>query len=38
MLFEANEKYPTIEQLYQIAEKLNVAINYFFDLTISGDF
>ena len=37
-LFERNHKYPTMEQLMKIAGKLNVQINYFFDITSSSHF
>jgi tetratricopeptide (TPR) repeat protein len=30
--FEKEEKYPTIDQLYKIALKLNVELNHFFDI------
>jgi transcriptional regulator with XRE-family HTH domain len=30
--FEREEKYPTIDQLYKIALKLNVELNHFFDI------
>ncbi len=38
LLFQSNKKYPTIEQLNKFAEKLNVDINYFFNLSSSGSF
>ena len=37
-LFEKERKYPTMEQLAKIAEKLNVQINYLFDYTASSRF
>ncbi|PLR92684.1 helix-turn-helix domain-containing protein [Bacillus sp. T33-2] len=36
--FEKEEKYPTIDQLHQIALKLNVELNYFFDIASTGTF
>ena len=30
--YEKEEKYPTIDQLYQMATKLNVELNHFFDI------
>jgi transcriptional regulator with XRE-family HTH domain len=30
--FEKEEKYPTVDQLYKIAVKLNVELNHFFDI------
>ncbi|WP_174735187.1 helix-turn-helix domain-containing protein [Mesobacillus harenae] len=36
--FEREEKYPTLDQLYAIAERLKVEINYFFDIASTGTF
>ena len=36
--FEKEEKYPTIDQLYMIAMKLNVELNHFFDIASTGTY
>jgi len=36
--FEKEEKYPTIDQLYKIALKLNVDLNHFFDISSSDTY
>lgn len=36
--FEKEEKYPTIDQLYKIALKLNVDLNHFFDIASSDTY
>lgn len=38
LLFEKNKKYPAIDQLYQIASKLNVEVIQFFDFATAGSF
>lgn len=37
-LFEKGKKYPTLEQLAQIAEKLSVDLSYFFTFSTTGSF
>ncbi|WP_079507235.1 helix-turn-helix domain-containing protein [Mesobacillus jeotgali] len=36
--FEKEEKYPTIDQLFKIASKLEVELNHFFDITSTDTF
>lgn len=37
-LFEKEKKYPALDQLYELAEKLNVEVNYFFHYASSSTF
>lgn len=37
-LYEKGEKYPTLEELEEISNKLNVHLSYFFDFSNSGRF
>lgn len=36
--FEREESYPTIDQLYKMAEKLNVELNHFFDIATTDTY